>query len=123
MSGATGTRVVYGAIQEEGGDIVPRRAKMLAVPLDAALTPAGVGRYRSPLRETLRSAFPGGTFVHKGVLFGKKTKTSQPVALFALKPRVTIPARPFLGPAGQEQHERVNAVFALAVADIVRGDR
>lgn len=96
----------YAAIHLTGGVITPKRAQFLAIPLPAARTASGVPRYGSPLRETLKAAFPAGTFVAKGVLFGKlgattsgrlKTKGgSNIVALFALKKSVTIPKRDYL---------------------------
>ncbi|HVB79927.1 MAG TPA: hypothetical protein VNE82_08260, partial [Candidatus Binataceae bacterium] len=41
-----------------------------------------------------------GTFFSKGVLFGKKGDQVDP--LFALKPSVTLPARPYAQPALDE---------------------
>lgn len=42
----TGSKVPYAAIQERGGVVRPRTARMLAIPLGAAKTKAGVNRQR-----------------------------------------------------------------------------
>ena len=75
-------------LQEYGGDIVPKAAKKLAIPLPAALTAAGVAR-GSP------RSFPD-TFIQKskaGNLLIFQKKGDGIVPLFALKDRVTIPPR------------------------------
>lgn len=104
LTGIYTTTSKYYRIQEYGGTIVPKNARMLAIPLKAALTPAGASRYPSPLRQSLAMAFPEGTFVRKSkagnlILFGVKTskrkKASQIVPLFLLRDHVTI--RPNLG--------------------------
>ena len=43
-----GGQVTYARVQERGDTITPKRAKMLAIPLPLAKTPAGVSRYKSP---------------------------------------------------------------------------
>lgn len=43
-----GPATVYAGIQESGGTIYPKRARALAVPVNEALTPAGVERYGGP---------------------------------------------------------------------------
>ena len=60
-------------------------------------TPAGVARFHSPLRLTLKGAFLK-TWIQKSkrgnlILMGQKTKRSEPVPLFVLKRQVTIPPR------------------------------
>lgn len=92
------TRSPYFRIHDTGGTIRPRTAKFLAIPLDAALTPAGVSRYPSPLRASLPIAFPLGVFVRRGILWGVRSRgrggvKSEIVPLFALRKQVTIPAR------------------------------
>lgn len=73
----TGSAVKYGTFLIRGGTIHAKNGKFLAIPLPAALTAAGVPKYASPLRETLKSAFPAGTFVSHGVLFGKLGTTAK----------------------------------------------
>ncbi|MGH7961771.1 MAG: hypothetical protein ACRERD_08085, partial [Candidatus Binatia bacterium] len=97
----------YGHFLIRGGTIRPRHARFLAIPLPAARTAAGVSRFPSPLRQSLAAAYPAGTFVAKGVLFGKlgatatgRQRTTRKntgfgaraavVPLFALKRSVTI---------------------------------
>lgn len=43
-----GPSLAYAAMQEYGGTILPKNAKALALPVNDALTPAGVARYPSP---------------------------------------------------------------------------
>lgn len=104
-------KVAYGAIQEDGGTVIPKNAKFLTIPLEAMLT--GVGVARGTARQVIESpeAFGySGTFVAKGVIFGKLGKTAKGrqrtrglggeqtsvIPLFALKSSVTIPGRHYL---------------------------
>lgn len=89
--GVVTTTSKYFGVHERGATIRPVRAKFLAVPLQAAMTPAGVSRYPSPLRTSLPAAFPEGVFVHNNVLFGKKD--GKAIALFALRKQIVIPPR------------------------------
>lgn len=88
----------YAATHEYGDpNRVPRNAKMLSIPLDAAKFPSGASRYNSPLRETLKGEF-SHTWVQRGpsgqlILFGQRGETGGAIPLFALVPRVSIPAR------------------------------
>jgi hypothetical protein len=86
----------YAKVQElgtvgKGGslpDIVPTHGKYLAIPLPAAMTPAGVPR------GTPRNGPWGATFIRKGVIFGFTTVgqhgKANLVPLFALKRKVAI---------------------------------
>ena len=81
--------VPYAKIQETGGTIKPKSAKMLAIPLPAAMTSDGVSMLRSP------RDWPN-TFVRKSkagnlIIFMKLGDRIVP--LYLLKPSVTIPAR------------------------------
>lgn len=105
-------KVAYGAIQEDGGTVIPRHAKFLTIPLEAMLT--GLGVARGTARQVIESpqAFGySGTFVAKGVIFGKLGQTAKGnqhwrrgaggaqttvIPLFALKSSVTIPGRHYL---------------------------
>lgn len=78
---------VYADIQEHGGKIEAKRAQFLAIPLEAAKTPAGVPRFSSPLRESTAPPM----FFAKGILFAKEGNTIVP--MFALKKSVEIPPR------------------------------
>ena len=87
----------HARIHEQGGVVRPVHAKMLAIPLQAMRTPAGVARFHTPLRLTLKCAFLK-TWIQKSkrgnlILMGQKTKRSEPVPLFVLKRQVTIPPR------------------------------
>lgn len=110
----------YAAIHETGGTITGK-GKLLAIPLAAARTAAGVGRYPSPLRQTLPASFPGGTFVRRSragnlILFGRTVKGADPTPLFVLKQSVTIPAR--LGTQETWEKEVVPTIPKTIVTEI-----
>jgi len=101
ITGPVGTNLEFAEIQEEGGEIHAKRARNLTIPLEAFLT--GKGSAKGSAHDVI--AAPGnygydGTFFSKGVLFGKKGDQVDP--LFALKPSVTLPARPYAQPALDE---------------------
>lgn len=88
-------KAIYGDIQEEGGTVLPKRGRFLAIPLDAMLTGNGVARGTAgQVRDNPTGFGFSGTFVHAGVIFGKQAKSVIP--LFALKPSVVIPAHHYL---------------------------
>jgi phage gpG-like protein len=91
-----GSSVRYAGLHEYGGTIRPVRAKMLRIPLPAALTSAGVDRMATPLRATA----PGMFHVRRSaagnlVLIHNETG----VPWYVLKSQSVIPARPYLRPA------------------------
>jgi len=97
--GGAGDPLVYARIHEGWPDnrrstlIRPRNAQYLAIPLDGALTPAGVARGRP-------RDFPN-TFVRRitsGRLMILQRTGAGVVPLFLLVREVTIPARPALRP-------------------------
>ncbi len=77
-----GTNLAYARIQHEGGTIVPRQAKFLAIPL-------------CPEASVRRPREFADTFIAKGVIF-QKIEGKEPRALYVLKRSVKIPARPYL---------------------------
>ena len=108
IRGPVGTNTIYAAIQNYGGTITPKNSTYLTIPLDAALTPAGVMRWSA--REIISSPGQGGytgTFFRNGVLFGKTAGGIEP--LFALKTSVTIPARPYMEPGLESVRGDFNA--------------
>lgn len=89
--------VAYGAIQEEGGTVVPKNGQFLAIPLDAMLTGNGVARGTAgQVRDNPGGFGFTGTFVHDGIVFGKQGNRGSIIPLFALKRSVTIPATHYL---------------------------
>jgi len=98
LSGQSGGALKYARIQEYGGVITPKNRSLLAIPLAAAKTSAGVPR-GGP------RSFPN-TFVAKSkagnLLIFQKTGKDGITPLFVLKDRVTIPARPSLLPAFEQ---------------------
>ena len=93
-SRADSKTLVYAATHEYGAHIKPKRARALAIPLEAALTPNGVAR-------GLPRDFTD-TFILRGhgkhpLIMQKRGKSVVP--LFVLVPSVRIKARPSLVPA------------------------
>ena len=99
-SASGGDPLVYARIHEGWPDgrnattIHPRNAKYLAIPLDAAKTPAGVarGRPRDFVNTFVRKSKAGNLVIFQ------KTGNGGIQPLFVLKTAVTIPARPALRP-------------------------
>ncbi len=101
--------VGYASIQEHGGVVVPRTAKMLRIPLGPALTAAGVDRFPTPLRQSA----PGMFYLRRSkagnlLLFHRETG----IPWYVLKHSVTIPPRPYLRP-GVEKVARDHVVPTL----------
>ena len=78
--------VPYASIQEEGGEITPKRGKYLAIPLDAAKTRAGVTR--KPPRQWTDTFFIRSK---KGTLLLMQKRAHEMIPLFAMVKRVVIP--------------------------------
>lgn len=119
--GPLGASVVYAAAHEYGARIRPVRARMLAIPLPAALTRAGVARYVSPLRQTAA----GQLYLSRsasGALLLRSTGTGRE-PLFLLRYQVRIPARPYLGPAVEAERPRLVARLGDAVRVALLGGR
>jgi hypothetical protein len=103
-------KVPYGAIQEDGGTIVPKSAQALAIPLAAMLTGNGVARGTAAQVRQAPSAFgyqrtfiPKGKNVILGVIgdarfAGTKGKGGRGsiIPLFALAKSVAIPGRHYM---------------------------
>lgn len=84
-----GTTSKYAPMQEYGGTVRPVRKKWLTIPLDAALTPAGVLRAPAPMwRDTFFARSKRGNLI----LF-QKTGKKKITPLFVLKKQTKIPAR------------------------------
>lgn len=125
--------VRYAAAQEYGATIRPKKAKFLAIPLDAAKTKAGVSRYKSPRDAGDLSAIPisRGRFLlvrkakprPKG---GKRKRAAPPKrqpALFLLtrEPTVIRPTR-FLARAIESTGGRLSQEIGdVVVVEVDRG--
>ena len=113
---AGGGENFYARIQEYGGTIVPKNVSFLTIPLDAAKTASGVGRWSA--REIIEDPSIGGysgTFFKHGVLFGKTPDGITP--LFALKSSVTLPSRPYMRPALLKMRPQIETELAAAIAE------
>ncbi len=113
--GRVGNRMPYAKIHEFGGDIHPKTAKYLTIPLDEAKTPAGV--LKKPAREW------GETFftkigIDKLLMFTKET--GRPVPIFVLVKSVHIPERPYFRPSIREAKDKIIEIIGEAVKLAVR---
>lgn len=79
----------YAHIQEFGGEVTPRKGKFLTVPLEAALTAAGV--LRQPARSWPDTFVRMGKTGQSGVILQRRGEEEIP--LFALVKRVRIAGR------------------------------
>lgn len=88
-----GPSVVYGRIQELGGTVVPVSAKYLAIPVNA--------KKNSSPRDypNLKLRMPRGS----DPIFVDESGQ----VMFVLKKSVTLPARPYLRPAADENEEKI----------------
>ena len=104
---AIGTDVVYAAIHEFGGVILPKHAKFLAIPIGDL-----VG---SPRLHDLRFAKRGNLYVLEDA--GGNVQ-------YVLKSQVVIPARPYMRPAWDENIDRaVREMGEVLKAQIERAAR
>jgi phage gpG-like protein len=103
---AIGTDLVYAPIHEFGGTIVPKNARLLAIPVgDRTGSPR---KYNDLHFVRARS----------GQMF---LMDSEGNIQYSLRAKVTIPARPYMRPAFDEERERAVATMALVLdAQIAR---
>jgi hypothetical protein len=109
-----GQGLPYPPVQEFGATITPKTAQHLAIPLDAALTDAGVARF-SP-----RDAEAAGykTFVRGKIMYG--TRDGQLFPLFVLVDSVTIPARPTVGPTRDANRDWIENQLHEAINEALK---
>ncbi len=92
-----GERVKYANIHETGGTITPKNVKWLTIPLQSALTPAGVPRGKA---KDFDNTFFAWSKANNLLLFQRQGKNVIP--LFVLKKSVTIPARRYMSKTAEE---------------------
>ena len=107
----------YASLQEYGGTVRATRSKFLAIPIGAALTGAGVPRYRSP-RDV-----PGLFFLPRGSggLLLRGTKRGPPEALFILRRSVTVPAARYIGRTWDDLVPAARTVAGDTLAEALGG--
>jgi len=123
-----GDLLAYAAIQEFGGTVRPKRAKVLTIPLAAALTPAGVPRFTA--REASEQYL---TFWHKQqdgdlILYGykgggKNVKERQLVPLFLGVTQVTIKPAYFLTSSMNNAADAIQAELQANIAGQLLGQQ
>lgn len=114
ISGAVGSNLVYARIQNMGGQINPKNAQNLTIPLSAVMTASGVARYSA--RDIISNPGAAGftaTFFRKGILFGKRG--NEIVPLFSLKKSVTLRGRHYIEAALAETKPKAEAAMKQAV--------
>ena len=129
---AGGGPEMYARIHEYGGTINAKNVQNLTIPLDAAMTPMGVGRFsaRQVISDPSQFGFTG-TFFRHGVLFGqlgiekkraaKGATIGGVVPLFVLKPSVTLPERSFMRPALAQIAARLPGEAQKAIDEATKG--
>lgn len=117
-----GEAAVYAGVQEFGATITPKRAKVLAIPLPAALTPAGVPRF-SPTEaaEFYDATWWGTSKAGNAILFGRKG--DQLVPLFVGKKSVTVKPAYFLTSSMNNAAERIHAELESGVLNDIFAER
>jgi hypothetical protein len=112
-------RLRYGLAQEFGATIRPKNAKMLAIPLDAAMDPSGVARYSpADIREEsfIRRTKRGDS--NQAIIFWKRgNNEDDAVPMFLLVRRVVIPPR--WGLRDLWLSEQVRAIRIAALSAVV----
>lgn len=126
-----GPSTPYGAIQQRGGVILPKKAKALAIPMDAALTPAGVDRFGGP------RGYPGELkfipFRKSGVAVGglfdpatiQKDEDGKPdlanaTMYYLLVRRVVLPAKHWLTDGWKGYSPTFSQELAVFLKDLVQ---
>jgi hypothetical protein len=114
--GVDSGKAAYGKAHEFGGTIKPAKGKFLAIPVGAAMTKGGVGRFsaRELMQDPKQFGYTGA-FFSKHVLFGKKPGGAA-VPLFVLKPSVTIKEKRFVRGAIDAKREWAKTELAKVVA-------
>ena len=115
LKAGSGQGVRYAAQREYGGTITPVRSRYLTIPLDAALTGAGVARY--PSARSVPGLFLIRSLAGNLLLVQKVPGGIQP--MYVLKDSVTQRAQPYLRPALQVAFESLSPKLAAAVTTAV----
>ena len=111
--------VRYAAIHEYGGTIRPINGKYLAIPLPIARTAAGVSRYKSPRDMGNKLRFAMSQSGQPMLVEAKGPNAGRP--WYVLRRSVTMPARPYLRPALNEQGAALEARLEAAMKRAIEG--
>lgn len=124
------------AKQEVGGEIRPKRAKMLRIPLRLALTPQGVDRYAGQQLPRLQSSLKSGT-VSGFTTLGRKSRSGWPILYrvsgtktrtkiepwYVLVPKVTLRPVGWFADAVESQGAEVSKMAEAELATMLRVSR
>lgn len=113
----------HGRVQDLGGRIVPKRARNLTIPLDAALTGNGVKKFgaRDVIADPVRYGYDG-TFTKGDVIFGTQARKRgmKLVPLFKLSKAVVIRPVGYMTKTVEQKREYVVSEIRLGAAEGLR---
>jgi phage gpG-like protein len=109
---AWGSNLKYALIQNEGGTITPKNAKMLAIPAGTRKLMRKFGETPKTCIDAMRSSGYSVWRSKSGKAIMAKGKAGKPFVLFILKESVTIPQRKFIDFDGEDQTNVLDMVEA-----------
>lgn len=115
-----GQNIRYAKAQEFGAEIDAQSGHMLAIPMEDALTPAGVARF-APRDAVEKGDYERVFFSNVGnnvYMFGVKDGIVH--LLFVLVHHVSIPARPFAGPTLDANRPWIEGRLKMAVDEGIK---
>ena len=119
-----GVDVRYAQLQEKGGTVRPLTGKWLAIPVGPARTAAGVPRYRSA--RDVPDLHSIELYAGRKAMLAKRLGRGKSARLepwFILVRSVTVPARPFIGPAMRHIQVGLAADIRAEFDKVVAGGR
>lgn len=114
-----GQKLPYPKAHEFGAEIIPKKAQMLAIPMEEVLTASGVPRFAP--RDAEAAGYDHVFFSPVGsqlMMFG--VKNGQLFPLFLMVPQVTIPARPTVKPTFDANRQYIERQIKEAVDEGLR---
>ena len=111
--GYVGTNVVYARIHEFGGEIKPKNAQWLTIPVNPTIK----GRARDYQDTYIAPLKSGGFAIFQAERSGTTQTGQHPI--FWLARKVKIPARPFLHPALLDSRPAIQVLFSQQIQMIV----
>ena len=125
-AGAGSRELRYARIHEEGGEIIPKNGKFLAIPWPGgpAVTAGGVSRYASPrdvpdLHFQATRGGAGGLLLKDIPGKGKNNRSAKSEIWYVLVRKVNIKAKRYLGDAMDPERERLSAHLQETLAHLL----
>ena len=114
-----GLHVPYARLQEWGGEIVPKRAKFLAIPTEEGLTGPGIPKYASPRQMPFAKFIPGKEG-SKAIWLVVDSRNDQ--VFFLLVARTYVPGKSYLRDALATATQQVPGLLGAEAARVVVGE-